>query len=84
MRSYFPRVGTARPYPIRNQYGRTRRQPVFQCACCNAFAANHVVVQTSHFRREDVNLFLCDAHADMARCDEWPALFAALKRQAEA
>ena len=82
-RSDFPRLGTVRQYPRRNQWGRrSRREPVMPCACCDAFASNHVVVQTSHFRSEDLNLFLCDAHADYARRDEWRVLFDAMKRAA--
>lgn len=82
--SYFPHLGSVRPYPRRNQWGRRARQrePVQKCACCDAFASNFVVVQTSHFRREDLNLFVCDEHAELARRGKWQALIDAIKRAA--
>lgn len=82
LHSDFPRLGSARPYPVRNQFGRTRRAPVIGCACCSAFAVFHVVVQRSLFRSEDLNVYLCAAHADMARREDWRALFEAMQRAA--
>jgi hypothetical protein len=75
LRSDFPRLGSARPYPVRNQFGRSRRSPVIGCACCDAFAVCHVVVQRSLFRGEDLNVYLCEAHAALARREQWRTLF---------
>jgi hypothetical protein len=75
LRSEFPRLGSARPYPVRNQFGRSRRAPVIGCACCGAFAVFHVVVQRSLFRSEDLNVYLCEAHAALARREQWRLLF---------
>lgn len=78
MSSNFPRLSSAKPYPTRNQFGRAARAAALPCACCDAFAAFHVVVQLSLFRSEDMNLFLCDLHADYARREQWRALFTLL------
>lgn len=80
-RSIYPRLSAIRPYPRRNQFGRTPRQVVLQCACCKDFASSHVVLQTSLFRSEDMNLWLCATHAELARREEWRRLFASMLNQ---